>query len=464
MVARLTLGPLIRVLAAIFLGIAGVFLIIAWQAAPQRALDAAKYAAFTAGAEGRIVESWLAIEWNPEDMGELLRWHAFARTSACAVVEYAGDWGAPLRRAFCGNRFNFREEHTLHDITQMAPDVPFAWPRDERGFIVPEIRVSHAGMQWLATHPPHSTFMLPKPPPATALEALKLQVNLPVDAAITSWSHSPSAFALALDPRRPDAAMPAGYVESRRSFHPLGWLMFLFFAAPGLALWFKGMALILGDLPTAARRLLSVVPLLTLPWWSEQFPDALRAVNKDLAGIIADVVGDIDRTERLLASDPADAALAGGERLVFHLGQDAYAATFGRFRFSLPDPPPASADAALAALSRSVTAQSRALSPAEQTGLYTQLARDKRNDLRGAGLVFLPAAKEALLDQNGAPALRAAARRFLSDWVTQPIEEPHPREPGFRERVRLFSELADIPIPEISIMASSVVERAGSSQ
>lgn len=460
LLAGIFLGRFLRVLAAFVLGIAAVLLIIAWQAAPQRALDAAKYSRFTARADGKIVESWLAIQWHPGDMGELLRWHAFAKTSPCAVVEYAGDWGAPLRRAFCGNRFSFREEFPLHDITQMAPDVPFDWPRDERGLIVPEIRVSHVGMQWLTTHPPYSTFMLAKPPPTTALDALKLQVNRPVDDAIASWSRPPPAFALALDPQQPAEAMPAGYVESRRSFHPRGWLLFLVIAAPGLALWFKGMQLILGNVPPVARRMLSVVPLFTLPLWSEQFPNALRSVNKDLANVIADIVGDIDRTERLIGSDAADATLADGERLVFHVGQGPYAATFGRIRFSLPESPPASADEALAALTQTVTRQVRALGAAEQTEVFAQLTRDKINDLRGAGLVFLPAAKEALLDAKSEPAQQGAARWFLSHWVTQPIEEPHARDLALRERVRLYSELAAIPIPEISIMAGSVVERA----
>ena len=97
---------------------------------------------------------------------------------------------------------------------------------------------------------------------------------------------------------------------------------------------------------------------------------------------------------------------------------------------------------------------------AVQAELFAQLARDKASDLRGAGMIFLAAAKAALLDESGDPATRSAARHFLSTWVTQPIEEPHPDDPAFRERVRLFSELAGLPIPVISIMASSVVERA----
>lgn len=460
LLARTFLGPVIRVLAAFALGIAGVMLMIAWQAAPQRALDAAKYSTFTAHAAGKIVESWLAIEWTPEDMGDLLRWHAFVRTSPCAVVEYEGDWSTPVRRGYCGNRFHFREEDSLHDIAQMAPGVPFAWSRDERGFIVPEIRIDQVGVRWLSTHAPYSTFMLGKPPPKTALEALELQVNRPVDEAIASWSAPSPSFDLALDPQHPSEAMPAGYVESRRTFSPGGWIMFLLAGVPGAALWYKDMAMLLFDLPPRARRILSFLPLLTLPWWSEQFPNALRSVNKDLAGIIGDMFGDIDRTERLIASDPAEATLAGGERRVFHVGGGPYFATFGRIRFTQPDPLPASTDAALAALTMQVTSQVRALSPAAQTELYVQLARDKTNDLRDSGLIFLPAAKEALLDAQSDPAQRAAARRFLSNWVTQPIEEPYPGKPAFQERMRLFGELATIPIPEISIMANSVIERA----
>ena len=460
LIAGTLLSRVFRLLAAFVLAIAGVLLIIAWQMAPQRALDAAKYSQFTAFADGQIVESWLAVEWNPADMGDLLRWHAFARAAPCTVVEYAGDWGTPSRRAFCGNRFGLREEHVLHDITQMAPGVPFSFVRDERGFIAPEVRIRRSGLEWLSAHPPHSTFMLEQPPPATALEALKSQVNHPVDAAIASWSAPLPQFPLALDRAHPDLAMPAAWVESRRRFPVSNWLFCLLFAIPGIVIWVQGMSILLRDVPPLARRMLAVVPLLTLPWWSELFPDVLHSVSKDLAAIVSDIVGDIDRTERLLGSEPEDAALAGGERLIFPLGERAYAATFGRIHFVLPVPPPASADAALAALSASTTAQVRSSRQAAQTELFAQLAQDKANDLRGAGMIFLPAAKAALLDDSGDPATRSAARRFLSNWVTQPIEEPHQDDPSFRERVRLFSELASLPIPVIAIMAGAVVERA----
>ena len=63
----------------------------------------------------------------------------------CAIVDYAGPgaWGE-LRRAFCGNRFPFRDSDELQTFAAMAPGVPFGWLHDERGFIVPEVRLSDA--------------------------------------------------------------------------------------------------------------------------------------------------------------------------------------------------------------------------------------------------------------------------------------------------------------------------------
>ena len=84
--------------------------------------------------------------------------------------------------------------------------------------------------------------------------------------------------------------------------------------------------------------------------------------------------------------------------------------------------------------------------------------------MRAAGIVFLAAATEAVLDARSDPALRRVATRFLVEWLTQPMSEPSTRDLGYRERVRLLGALADIPVPEISIMASSFVERAEKKQ
>src|SRR5437867_4932449 len=100
MAAGAIAGPILRLHGAIFIAAAGLLLIIAWQSAPQRLLDARQYAAFTARADGRIVESWLALVWRPSDMdASHLRWHAYAITEPCAVVEYdaGGQWGAQRR-------------------------------------------------------------------------------------------------------------------------------------------------------------------------------------------------------------------------------------------------------------------------------------------------------------------------------------------------------------------------------
>src|SRR5450755_1523501 len=114
-----TLGRFVKVLAAVILGGAGVFLTVAWEAGPKRMVDAARYSKLTARSEGRIVQSWLAVELDPKEMGDKSRWRAFAKATPCAIVEYNGDWAAAAKRAFCGNRFTFSDEYTLHDLREM---------------------------------------------------------------------------------------------------------------------------------------------------------------------------------------------------------------------------------------------------------------------------------------------------------------------------------------------------------
>lgn len=206
---QFTAAPIIGLIAGFFLLFGGIFFAIAWSTGPQPLIDSFRYAPFTAQAGGRIVESWVAVEFDPGDVPQgKLYWQPVSKVSPCVVVEYAGDWGAALRRAFCGNRFQFRDDFRLDDWSTMAPGVPFAFPRDASGFAVEEIRMSKTALDWISTHPPRSTFMLSKPPPTTALGALKEQFDRPLDVASASWSAPFPSFPLAYDPKHPEQAMP----------------------------------------------------------------------------------------------------------------------------------------------------------------------------------------------------------------------------------------------------------------
>jgi hypothetical protein len=449
-------GPMVRLIAVVFLGGAIVFLTVAWQNGPQRTLDAAHYSAFTARASGRIVESWLAVEFDPATMGTHTHWRGFAKASPCAVVEFGGDWNGPARRAFCGNRLDFTESYTLHDLVEMAPKIPFAWSLDDRGFIVPEVRVSAASREWLATHEPRAP-MPSDPPPASALDALRLWLDRPIDEAIAGWIAPAAAFPLALDPKHPAEAMPEGFVDAK-THAPSGWWVFAIVAPLGLLLWFRGMSVLLAGLPRAAALFAAIVPLLAIPWWGDRIPLALRHLDADFAGVIADMLGDLDITGRLVASDPQDATLAGGERLVWRVGEGAYAETVGRIRFARPAVSPASADAAFAALVDTASVQTRAMGAAERVALFDRLRADKLADLRRAGALFVPAAIEGMGDAE--PGVQDAARKFLTVWVTQPIEEPDPHDLAFAARVGQFRELAKVGVPEIANLAAGVAERA----
>ena len=320
---------------------------------------------------------------------------------------------------------------------------------------------SRASRRWLeSSHDPYSTTFLGKPPPATALAALDEQLNHPVDAAVASWSTPEPVVPIAFDPKQRDAAMPLAYVERRLHFEHGNWIILAAAGTVGMMFWLAGIGTLLHNVPLRARWVLALAPLVTLPWWSEQFPDAMRTVSTDLATVVDAIVGGIDRTGRIVGVEPAEATLASGERLPFPIGRGPYAATFGRLNLRTPNPLPADGDAVLRALTATVASQVRSMPARDQVDLLAQLTIDKKNDLRGAGLAFVPAARELLIDTDVDPAVRSAARRFLSEWVVQPIIEPHRSDPDFSARLAIYRDLAALPIPEIAIMAGSVAERA----
>jgi hypothetical protein len=412
--AQILAAPIIGMCAGFLLLFGGIFLAVAWQVGPQPLIDSAHYAKFTGNASGRIIESWVALDFDPDNVRKsAVYWQPSARISACAVIEYGGDWGAPLRRAFCGNRFSFREDFRLDDWDALAPGIPFAFSREPSGFALEEIRLSKIAMGWLKSHPPSSTFMLSKPPPTTALGALKEQFDRPVDVAAASWSAPVPPFPLAFDPKLPGQAMPAKYVGDRRE----PWLGGLVFAVilciPGLLVWRVGMTFLFGGQSRSVFWLATLVPLLALPWWSDALPALLKHVNKDWASIGSDMLDDINRTTLLIASDPADALLADGERIVWRVGEGAYADTFGRMHFSLPTPAPTTPKAALATLEEQVTAQVRTLDSATQAALFTRLRSQKEAGLDNVQNLFAPAAEHVLRDANADAAAHRAARGFL---------------------------------------------------
>jgi hypothetical protein len=194
------------------------------------------------------------------------------------------------------------------------------------------------------------------------------------------------------------------------------------FAVPGLLVWRMGVVIFFGSQRRAVLWVLTLAPLAALPWWGSVLPQVLRHANKDWASIGTDMLDDLTRTTRLIASTPAEATLADGERVVWHLDRGAYADTFGRIRFTAPDPVATTPEAALVALRAQASAQVRKLDAGEQAALFARLEQEKEAGLAQTQTLFTSAAEDVLRDPGSDPSVRRAARHFLSfamaynDW------------------------------------------------
>jgi hypothetical protein len=444
--------------AVMLIGAGAVLLVAAWQAGPEVALRHRAYGHLTASVNARVVESWVAIELDPAAVKSPDFWRASARASPCVVVEIEGDWSAGRSQAFCGNRFPFNDAYDVVSLRQLAPGVPFVWQRDDRGFAVAQVRMSAAARDFLASHAV-DTFMHRAWPARNALDWLELELDQPVDAAVIGWTAPPPTMKVVFDPQHADVLLPAGIVATRDA-ERASWVVPALAAVMGLGIWIAGMQLLpaLGNFNALGRVIMTVVPLLALPWWAEYVPRGLATFNAPVGAMIGDMLEELDPLDRLRATTPDSATLAHGVRLTWRAGDGVYADTFGRFRFVPPRSALASDDDALAALARSVTEQMRALDPGEQVRLLDAWRRNKQADLVASGIVAVPVARDALLDPTVDPRVRAAARAFLIEWTTSPTDTPDPHRPAFHQRVAIEASLADVPVPEIANMARAATE------
>ena len=408
-------GAMLGMYAGFLLLFGGIFLAVAWSIGPQPLIDSIHYRPFTGHASGQIVESWAALDFDPAVLPKgRLYWQPWAKIETCAVVEYGGDWGARLRRAFCGNRFAFRTDFDLESWDTLAPGVPFSFRRDRSGFMIQELRMTKGAFDWLSSHPPEDTFMLSKPPPATALGALKEQFDRPYAVAIASWTKPMPAFPLAYDPQHPEEAMPAPLVDQRRDAFSIGLMaVALLLCIPGILVWHLGIRFLFPGLGGYPLGFVTLLPLLALPWWSDVLPRIVGWANADWAEVVTDMLDDLSRTTRFNDSAPADAALADGERIVWQAGTGIYADTFGRLHFSEPIPPPANAAAALAALREQTAAQVARLDSAARTALFVKLRKLYDAFARNVQGVFTLAAENTVRDASVDSATRAAAKDYL---------------------------------------------------
>ena len=445
-------GVALTVVAALLLTFAALMLSLAWHVGPEVVVRHAQYAKLTGSATAKIADSWLALDVDIPSIRNPHNWRASTNATPCVVAELPGDWGSARVRAFCGNRFRFSESYDVPFLRDLAPGAAFAWTRDERGFALVQLRTSHDAMAWLGAHDAN-TFMHSDWPAKTALEWLRVAIDRPVDAAIAGWSTGDVTIDVVYDPANPATLWPTTLVRQRQAASP-SWLVAAVTGVVGLALWVAGVWL----LPAAqafnmvGRIALVVLPLAALPWWADYMPRAIRFFHADIGMVSEDIMASMDPLDRFAAIDPAEAPQAAGDRLVWKAGEGVYRESFGTIAFARPAAPLAP-DVALHTLAGTVARQLGAMDDAHRAALFLRLRDDKKRDLTAAATVFVPAAREALMDAGTSADVRTAARLFLTEWVTQPIVIVDPHLPAFAERTAIMNSLADVPVPEIANLA-----------
>lgn len=439
--------------AAMLMLAAAMLLATAWHYGPEVAIRHAQYAKLTSGAQARIVDAWLALDVDVAAIRNPTFWRASALASPCVVVELPGDWGGARSRAFCGTRLKFSTSYDVPLLDTLVPGERFAWRQDERGFAVPEIRMSRASEAWLQAHPA-DTFMHPKWPAKSALEWLRIELDRPIDAAVAGWTAPEPVIDVVFDPANPGVLLPAGLVKARLAQAP-SWFVALLLGVVGAGVWFAAVMLLpaVSNFNVVGRALLVVLPLLALPWWADYMPRAIAYFNANVGEMAKEMMGDIDILDRFAATAPEEALFHdGGARLAWRAGEGVYAPTLGRMTFAKPAAR-VTGDVAVESIARSVTAQVRALPEDERIALLETLRQDKQRDLTAAGLVFVPYARDVLTSADAGPAERRAARDFLWEWVTSPTLAIDPQAPGFEARKAIVRSLRTVPVPEIANMA-----------
>jgi len=139
--------------AVVMIGAASLALTVAWQQGPSRFAIAREFSRLTLRVPGRLVDSWIAVDFDPGEMQEGWRWRGAAKARPCVVIEYDAGWEKGRRRALCGRSLPFHEGYTLHDIDTIADGVPFDWKRDSEGLPIVDLWLPAEAMRWLAARP-----------------------------------------------------------------------------------------------------------------------------------------------------------------------------------------------------------------------------------------------------------------------------------------------------------------------
>jgi hypothetical protein len=443
----------IRAGALVMLAIGGVLLGIAWKGASQWYRYEHMLGRLTGRATATVEQEWWQLV--PLERARSFDWWIDSQAELHAIVSFTTAEGRRVRVAYRSPRRIDLTRWAPGPDALLTPALHLPWV-DAAGEPRAELRFAADDYAWLTGTQARDSWPLQywwgpddeRPAPGTEMDALWYHLDQPLDLLARAWAAPATGpVAIAYDPTSPESALPLPLPDAttRRGN---GVLAFAFMAGIGGLFWIFGSAALWKVTPWWLVVPVFLLPLL-LPFSANGFQRVLGWVSpKGATAFFGDLESSVDYGREhglLMPQAPTDDSNLRSR--IWSYRESHFAPVLARFTLRRPEPPPADADAAWAAISEQLAAQVAALDEDAQRELLMQLMQEVRFGQTGLGYAFVEAARR----MAGDPSRSDNLHEWATAYVKRTVEHnslPNPSEgqvgyPAARAVVTLLAGDAD---------------------
>lgn len=454
--------------ALVMLAIGGALLGMAWKGASQWRGYERMVASLTGRANGVVEQSYWELHPLPD--ARRIGWWLETQAELHAVVGFTTADGRRVRVAYRSPQRVDLARWAPGPDAKLTPALGLPW-LDAGGLPRAELRFTADDYAWLndttAGSWPLNYWWGPdaeKPKPGTEMEALWIHLDRPLDLLARGWA-APSRpiVEMAYDPERPEQALPLPLPARDATRTANDVLTFAFLAVIGGLFWLTGCFALWKVTPWWAVVAVLALPLL-LPFWSHGFERAMGWLSpRETTAFFADLATSVDyaRAHELLVPLVPSADEASLRSAIWSYRDSHFAPILAGFTLRRPEPPPADADAAWAAISTQLANQAAALDEDQQRHLLMALMEEARFDRVGLGHGFVEAARRMALDTSRSDNLHEWANAYLArtlEHTSLPI--PSQEEIGYAPARATVTQLVHSSDPDVRKWAQQELDEA----